>query len=206
MNSLTRIMSYDKTKINQENCNCKECTTVEVENQIVEYPPLSDEEIEQIINERYLDKDKKTKKFIRRSLKVFGDRFDYDVSFYIKAKLNIKINCRKHGEFEQRVDHHYDGHIGCEECYKESVSDRMKILMNIDEYKSKVYKDGYITEIKFKEIIKEKFGNYYDLSKIKYTNANTKVTLVCPKHGDFPIKPTEVYNFKGCKKCIKEEN
>ena len=206
MNSLTRIMSYDKTKIkNQENCNCVECTTVEVENQIVEYPPLSDEEIEQIINERYLDKDKKTKKFIRRSLKVFGDRFDYDVSFYIKAKLNIKINCRKHGEFEQRVDHHYDDHIGCEECYKESVSDRMKILMNIDEYKSKVYKDGYITEIKFKEIIKEKFGNYYDLSKIKYTNANTKVTLVCPKHGDFPIKPTEVYNFKGCKKCIKEE-
>ena len=25
MNSLTRIMSYDKTKINQENCNCEEC-------------------------------------------------------------------------------------------------------------------------------------------------------------------------------------
>ena len=96
MNSLTRIMSYDNTKIkNQENCNCVECTTVEVENQIVGYPPLSDEEIEQIINERYLDKDKKTKKFIRRSLKIFGDRFDYDISFYIKAKLNIKINCHQ---------------------------------------------------------------------------------------------------------------
>ena len=41
MNSLTRIMSYDKTKIkNQENCNCKECISVkntELENQI-EYP------------------------------------------------------------------------------------------------------------------------------------------------------------------------
>ena len=87
---------------------------------------------------------KKTKKFIRRSLKIFGDRFDYDISFYIKAKLNIKINCRKHGEFKQRVDHHYDGHIGCEECYKESVSDRMKILMNTDEYKSKVFKNVFI--------------------------------------------------------------
>ena len=33
MNSLTRIMSYDKTKnVNQENCNCDECTNVKVEN------------------------------------------------------------------------------------------------------------------------------------------------------------------------------
>ena len=41
MNSLTRIMSYDKTK-NQENCDCVECTNVKVENQIVDYPSLSD--------------------------------------------------------------------------------------------------------------------------------------------------------------------
>ena len=65
MNSLTRIMSYDKTKIeNQENCNCEECVSVEnteVKNQILEYPKLSEEEIERIINERYSDKDEKTK-------------------------------------------------------------------------------------------------------------------------------------------------
>ena len=31
MNSLTRIMSYDKTKIkNQENCNCEECVNIGV--------------------------------------------------------------------------------------------------------------------------------------------------------------------------------
>ena len=69
MNSLTRIMSYDKTKIkNQENCNCEECVSVgnaESDNQITEYPKLSDEEIEQIINERYFNKDKKTKIFIK---------------------------------------------------------------------------------------------------------------------------------------------
>ena len=59
MNSLTRIMSYDKTKIkNQENCNCEECVSVEnveLENQTIEYPKLSEEEIEQIINERYFN-------------------------------------------------------------------------------------------------------------------------------------------------------
>ena len=50
MNSLTRIMSYDKSKFkNQENCNCKECVSVEnaeLENQTVKYQKLSDEEIE----------------------------------------------------------------------------------------------------------------------------------------------------------------
>ena len=28
MNLLNRIMSYDKTKLNQENCNCEECISV----------------------------------------------------------------------------------------------------------------------------------------------------------------------------------
>ena len=54
MNSLTRILSYDKTKNeNQEKCNCEECVSAEnanLRNQTVEYPKLSDEEIEQIIS------------------------------------------------------------------------------------------------------------------------------------------------------------
>lgn len=61
MNSLTRIMSYDKTKVNQENCISE---NVKLENQINYYPSLSEEEIERIILERYLDKDEKTKTFI----------------------------------------------------------------------------------------------------------------------------------------------
>ena len=29
MNLLNHIMSYDKTKLNQENCNCEECVSSE---------------------------------------------------------------------------------------------------------------------------------------------------------------------------------
>ena len=89
MNSLNRIMSYDKTKINQENCNCEECVSVknvESDNQITEYPKLSDEEIEQIIFERYSDKDDKTKIFIRKALRKHGDRYDYSNVIYVKAR------------------------------------------------------------------------------------------------------------------------
>ena len=67
MNLTNRIMSYDKTKNeNQEKCNCEECVSVETaksENQTVESPKLSEEEIERIISERYSDKDGKTRTF-----------------------------------------------------------------------------------------------------------------------------------------------
>ena len=81
MNLLNRMMSYDKTKNeNQKSCNCKEYVSaenVELENQIIEYPKLSEEEIEQIISERYSDKDEKTKTFIRKALRKHGDRYDW---------------------------------------------------------------------------------------------------------------------------------
>ena len=109
MNSLTRIMSYDKTKIkNQENCNCEECVSVKtVENQTFEYPKLSDEEIEQIIFERYSDKDEKTKTFIRKALRKHGDRYDYYRTRYIKATEKVEIECRikNHGIFYKPLIH-----------------------------------------------------------------------------------------------------
>lgn len=86
MNLMNRIMSYDKNKnVEKEVCEC-ECTNSKTENQIIEYPPLSDEEIEQIIKERYDYKDKKTKTFIRKALKVHGDRYDYSNIIFIKMR------------------------------------------------------------------------------------------------------------------------
>ena len=46
MNLMNRMMSYDKTKLNQE-CNCDEYASTDIaksENRIVEYPKLSEEE------------------------------------------------------------------------------------------------------------------------------------------------------------------
>ena len=115
MNLLNRIMSYDKTKLNQENCNCEECVsseTVKLENQIVEYPKLSEDEIEQIINERYSDKDDKTKTFIRKALRKHGDRYDYSNVVYVKAKIDVEIICRVEGHkpFPMTPTHHLSGH------------------------------------------------------------------------------------------------
>ena len=134
MNLLNRIMSYDKTKINQENCNCEECVsvkTVKSENQIVEYPKLSEEEIEQIIFERYSDKDDKTKTFIRKALRKHGDRYDYSNVVYIKATVNVEIICRVEGHkpFPQTPDHHLREQ-GCPKCNKNKGEDTVRKFLS----------------------------------------------------------------------------
>jgi len=50
---------------------------------------------------------------------------------------------------------------------------------------------------------KAKHGNKYDYSKVEYTNNNTKVAIICEKHGVFYQLPPNHYKG-GCRKCAKE--
>ena len=111
-------MSYDKTKNVNQKCNCVKCTNDE-ENQIVKYPPLTDEEIEQIIKERYSDRDENTKIFIKQSLYIHGDKYDYSKSILTKSHNKIEIICRvkNHPSFFQRKYEHFNGQ-GCPLCGK----------------------------------------------------------------------------------------
>lgn len=192
MNLLTRIMSYDKTKIkNQENCNCEECVSVEnveLENQTVEYPKLSEEEIEKIISERYSDKDDKTKTFIRKALIKHGDRYDYSNVTYVKATVNVEIICRVEGHkpFPQTPNNHLSGK-GCKICGIKTYSNKHKIT--------------------FEEFIKRanNIHNYkYDYSKVKYVNNDTNVIIICHNHDipfEFKQKPIKHLQGQGCPIC-----
>ena len=120
MNSLTRIMSFDKTKVNQK-CDCVDCVSVEnaeSNNRITKYPKLSEEEIEQIISERYFNKDEKTKTFIRKALRKHGDRYDYSNVNYVNAHTKIEIICRVEGHkpFPMTPNNHLNGN-GCKNVY-----------------------------------------------------------------------------------------
>ena len=253
MNSLTRIMSYDKTKIkNQENCNCEECTNVEIENQFTEYPKLSETEIEQIISERYSDKDEKTKTFIRKALRVHGDCYDYSNVIYVKAKSEVEIICRVEGHkpFLQTPDKHLSGH-GCSICgVKKRANEQRLLLAEFIEKSNKKHGIGtydyseskyinYITKVKIicpkeghgefwqtpsnhlkgkgcpmcacnRKLTTEEFIRRakevhdeitYDYSKTKYINAKTKVIIICPKHGEFEQTPSNHLKGEGCPIC-----
>ena len=188
MNLLTRIISYDKTKIKNQECNCDECISVEnteLKNQTVEYPKLSEEEIEKIIFERYSDKDEKTKTFIRKALRKHGDRYDYSNVIYVKATVNVEIICRVEGHkpFPQTPNNHLSGK-GCKICGIKKLT-----LEEFIERANEIHGIGT-----------------YDYSKVNYVDMKTNVTIICPKHGDFPQTPSNHLSGKGCSTCGFEKS
>lgn len=47
-------------------------------------------------------------------------------------------------------------------------------------------------------------GNKYDYSKVEYKNHRTKVTIVCPIHGEFEQTPKNHMQGQGCPQCGKK--
>lgn len=52
--------------------------------------------------------------------------------------------------------------------------------------------------------INEKFGNKYDTSNLEYVAYESKVCLICPKHGEFWQTPHQLSKGFGCGKCGHE--
>lgn len=48
-------------------------------------------------------------------------------------------------------------------------------------------------------------GNKYDYHLVHYINSDTKVDIICPKHGAFPQLPYEHLNGKGCPYCAHQK-
>jgi len=44
-------------------------------------------------------------------------------------------------------------------------------------------------------------NNKYEYSKVEYVSNKTKVTIICPIHGDFEQRPNDHLRTKGCNKC-----
>ena len=128
---------------------------------------------------------RKTKKeFINGAKKVHGDKYDYSKVEYNGDKIKVCIICQKHGEFLQTPHNHLSG-SGCPKCRNENIGSikRKKI-------------DDFIKEAR------EIHGDKYDYSKVKYINAQTKVCIICPEHGEFWQKPDgHIYGKNGCPKC-----
>ena len=155
MSLLTRIMSYDKTKNeNQENCNCEKCVSkiknisVEIENikaddflrKFENHRMICKEhEILNIINLEYWYKDIKTKTFIWKSLFIHDNKYDYSQVEYINCKTKVYIRCKKHNYyFWQAPTKHLSGQ-GCPICGKEKQIKKPHINNGRIYRKSKYY-------------------------------------------------------------------
>lgn len=124
-----------------------------------------------------------TEEFISRAKEVWGDQYLYDKSIYVGNQKPITITCRLHGDFICRPGNFLHKH-GCPECGKLSVKE----------------KEGYTKE-QFIQRANLVHQNYYDYSKMSYTNSKTPVIITCPKHGEFVQIPNSHLQGSGCPKC-----
>jgi Zn finger protein HypA/HybF involved in hydrogenase expression len=122
--------------------------------------------------------------FIERSEKKHGKVYDYSQVKYKNTIEPVTILCQKHGKFEQAPYSHWRG-SGCPKCrYLNETCGRIKS-----------------TE-QFVKDANEIHGQVYDYTKTEYKIAKEKVTIICPKHGEFQQSPlNHLMNRQGCPKC-----
>lgn len=116
--------------------------------------------------------------FIDKANEVHGNKYDYSKTVYVKSKEKVCITCSEHGDFWQTPSHHLSGK-GCPLC----GGTKKRTLQSFIEDARKVHDDKY------------------DYSKTVYINNQTKVTIVCPEHGEFDMTPHNHLKGQGCPKC-----
>jgi hypothetical protein len=132
---------------------------------------------------------KTTEEFVKQSIHVHGNKYDYSKSKYNGSHKKIIIICKIHGEFEQTPSNHLSGH-DCFECGTDRTNRMLKSRKKTTE-----------------EFIKQStdiHGNNYNYSKTVYDSSNEKVIIICKIHGEFEQTPNNHLSGKGCFECGRE--
>jgi hypothetical protein len=124
--------------------------------------------------------------FIAKAVKVHGDKYDYSLVEYVRSSQKIKIRCFKHGIFEQTPNSHLMGR-GCCLCGRKRTIEGNSMGV-----------EGFL------DGAKKIHGNKYDYSMTKYIKNETKIDIICPKHGMFKQRPVKHLRGQGCPKCGRE--
>ena len=120
--------------------------------------------------------------FIQKATSVHGDTYDYSLvpdTFNLHDK--IPIICKVHGVTHQVAASHLKG-CRCRQCSGLSA----------------IGNDEFIRRST------EKHNGKYDYSKVVYKNIRTKVTIICPEHGEFTQTAKNHINGQGCPICGQE--
>ena len=122
---------------------------------------------------------KTTADFIEMATKKHNGFYDYSKSVCVGTKNKTTIICPIHGDFKQEISSHIAG-AGCPKCAG-------KHRRNTEE---------------FIEEATKKHNGFYEYSKSVYINKNKKITIICPKHGEFNQRAEDHLIGKGCRKCV----
>lgn len=129
-----------------------------------------------------------TSQFIERSNKIHNNKYNYSETAYVNIFSKVKIICPIHGEFNQKPVYHING-SGCPICGVDKISEIRK-----------TDKEEFIKKARIIH------GSKYNYDKVIYIEANSKIIITCPEHGDFEQKPGSHIFGSGCSKCRNDNN
>lgn len=183
---------YDYSKVEYKNTNTKVCIICPKHGEFFQKPS------KHLLGQgcpkcRY----KKVSNSLRRNLEsviekcqeVHGDEYDYSlIKEYNNDREKLPIICEKHGVFFQTMNNHIIGKQGCPKCGFEKSIDSKRLTFD-----------------KFKQRASEKHNGEYEYIECNMPDGNeTKVGIVCKKHGIFYQKASNHLFGQGCPKCATE--
>ena len=129
--------------------------------------------------------------FVDKARKIHGNKYDYSKVEYKNNCTPVCIICPEHGEFWQVPYSHLNKkrYIGCPICgkAKNQLGNKHKQLECSKNFEQKA---------------REVHGDKYDYSKVEYKGATKKVTIICPKHGEFEQVVSYHLSGNGCPRCV----
>jgi hypothetical protein len=123
--------------------------------------------------------------FIKKSINVHGNKYDYNLVNYKNAITKVKIICPIHNIFEQTPNSHLNG-SGCSIC---AIINTKKL--------NTISNDVFIFDSN------KTHNNKYDYSLVEYKNCKIKIKIICPEHGVFEQLPDHHKRGSGCPECSK---
>lgn len=112
---------------------------------------------------------------------IYNNKYEYLDIDRTNKKSKIIIKCKEHGIFTKYYYDHLVRNQGCPNCSKPSKLDNNSFI----------------------ERANAVHNNNYDYSKVIYQNTNTKVCIICRKHGEFLQTPGNHLSGQKCPKCCK---
>jgi very-short-patch-repair endonuclease/Zn ribbon nucleic-acid-binding protein len=130
--------------------------------------------------------------FIKKSIDIHKNKYDYSLINYISVKTKVKIICKKHGIFEQTPNNHLSGK-GCPRC---------------NESKGELIIHNFLKENKIEYITQKTFDNCKYINLLRFDFYIEKYNLCIEYDGEqhFKIWPKIEKNNKNLKLRILKDN
>jgi hypothetical protein len=118
--------------------------------------------------------------FVAKARRVHGRKYDYAKTNYTGVVKSLTVSCQKHGDFTVTAASHLRG-SGCPRCQRQLL------------WRTKGYAD-------FVRRAHKIHGRKFSYEKAR-KRSGSKITIVCPEHGEFAQLPSTHLSGHGCAKC-----